>query len=429
MLDPKRIRSEPETLARKLEKRNFKLDVAYLGELDARRKEIQLASEALQNERNSRSKEIGKARQEGKDASEILRSMSDIKSRLELAQQQLQSLQDEFRDYLLGVPNIPADEAPAGDDESANRLVLEWGHPPEFDFPVKDHVALGAALSAGMGEALDFGSASRMTGARFVVMQGAVARLHRALGQFMLDLHTREHGYTEINVPFMVNADSLTGTGQLPKFADDLFHVQGKQDFYLIPTAEVPVTNMVREQILDAGALPLRWVCHTPCFRQEAGGYGVDTRGMIRQHQFEKVELVQVTRPEDSVQALEDLTAHAEKVLQLLELPYRKVVLCGGDLGFSASHTYDLEVWLPSQQCYREISSCSNFGDFQARRMQARWRNPATGKPEFAHTLNGSGLAIGRTLVAVLENFQNPAGGVEVPAVLQQYMEGLQRLE
>ena len=425
MLDPKRIRSEPELLANKLKKKKFRLDIEFLGGLDARRREIQLAAEALQNERNSRSKEIGKAKQEGRDIAEILRSMSDIKSRLEAAQRQLQSLQEEFRDYLLGVPNIPAEAVPQGDGEAANRLVLEWGRPRKFNFPIKDHVDLGASLAGG----LDFAAASRMTGARFVVMQGAVARLHRALGQFMLDLHTREHGYTEINVPFIVNADSLTGTGQLPKFADDLFQLQGKQNFHLIPTAEVPVTNMVREQILDADALPARWVCHTPCFRQEAGGYGIDTRGMIRQHQFEKVELVQITRPEDSALALEELTGHAERVLQLLELPYRKVVLCGGDLGFSASFTYDLEVWLPSQQCYREISSCSNFGDFQARRMQARWRNPATGKPEFVHSLNGSGLALGRTLVAVLENFQDAEGGVTVPQALRQYMEGLERVE
>ena len=429
MLDPRRIRSEAETLAGKLAKKKFTLDVTYLGDLDARRKEIQLAAEALQNERNSRSKEIGKAKQEGRDVTEILREMSDLKSRLEESQQQLQVLQDEFRDYLLGVPNVPADEVPEGDGEAANRLVSDWGHPPEFDFPVRDHVEIGAGLAAGTGEALDFAAASRMTGARFVVMQGSVARLHRALGQFMLDLHIREHGYTEINVPFIVNADSLIGTGQLPKFAEDQFQLQGKQDFYLIPTAEVPVTNMVRDRILDAGELPARWVCHTPCFRQEAGGYGVDTRGMIRQHQFEKVELVQVTRPEDSAAALEELTGHAERVLQLLELPYRKVALCGGDLGFSANFTYDLEVWLPSQQCYREISSCSNFDEFQARRMQARWRNPASGKPEFVHTLNGSGLAIGRTLVAVLENCQDAEGGVGVPQALRPYMDGVERLE
>ncbi len=429
MLDPRRIRSEADALAGKLEKKKFALDVKYLGDLDARRKEIQLAAEALQNERNSRSKEIGKAKQEGRDVSDILRSMSDLKSRLEDAQQQLQVLQDEFRDYLLSVPNIPSDEVPEGEGEGDNRLVLEWGQPREFDFPVKDHVEIGAGLQAGLGEALDFAAASLMTGARFVVMQANVARLHRALGQFMLDMHTRDHGYTEINVPFIVNADSLVGTGQLPKFADDQFQLKGKQDFYLIPTAEVPVTNMVRDRILDAGALPARWVCHTPCFRQEAGGYGVDTRGMIRQHQFEKVELVQIARPEDSTAALEELTGHAERVLQMLELPYRKVALCGGDLGFSANFTYDLEVWLPSQQCYREISSCSNFDEFQARRMQARWRNPASGKPEFVHTVNGSGLAIGRTLVAVLENYQDAQGGVEVPEALRPYMEGVERLE
>ena len=429
MLDPRRIRSEADVLAGKLKKKKFTLDVKYLGDLDARRKEIQLAAEALQNERNSRSKEIGKAKQEGRDVSGILRSMSDLKSRLEDSQKQLQVLQDEFRDYLLSVPNIPSDEVPEGEGEGDNRLVLEWGQPREFDFPVKDHVEIGAGLQAGLGEALDFTAASRMTGARFVVMQANVARLHRALGQFMLDMHTREHGYTEINVPFIVNADSLVGTGQLPKFADDQFQLQGKQDFYLIPTAEVPVTNMVRDRILDAGALPARWVCHTPCFRQEAGGYGVDTRGMIRQHQFEKVELVQIAKPEDSVAALEELTGHAERVLQMLELPYRKVALCGGDLGFSANFTYDLEVWLPSQQCYREISSCSNFDEFQARRMQARWRNPASGKPEFVHTVNGSGLAIGRTLVAVLENYQDAQGGVGVPRALRPYMEGIERLE
>ncbi len=429
MLDPRRIRSEPELLAGKLEKRNFRLDVAWLGKLDARRKEIQLAAEALRNERNVRSREIGKARREGRDATGILESVSDIKSRLERAEEELRSLQEELRGYLLGVPNIPADEVPPGNDDSANRLVLQWGSPREFDFPPRDHVIIGSGLSSGTGEALDFVAASRMTGARFVVMQGALARLHRALGQFMLDLHSGRHGYSEINVPFLVNADSLTGTGQLPKFADDLFHLRGKQDWYLIPTAEVPVSNMAREQILDAAALPARWVCHSPCFRQEAGGYGIDTRGMIRQHQFEKVELVQIVRPEDSRQALEELTGHAEAVLQALELPYRKVALCGGDLGFSASFTYDLEVWIPSQQCYREISSCSNFGDFQARRMQARWRNPAADKPEFVHTLNGSGLAIGRSLVAVLENCQDADGGVMVPEVLRPYMNGVERLE
>jgi len=428
MLDPKRIRSEPEQVAASLARRGFRLDVAWLGELDAKRREIQLAAEALRHERNLRSKQIGQAKREGGDAGEIMAAVSGIKSRLEELDGQLQALQEELRDYLLGVPNIPADEVPAGEDESANRPVSEWGSPRQFDFPARDHVEIGAGLAGAAGEALDFTAASRMTGARFVVMQGGLARLHRALGQFMLDLHSREHGYTEINVPFLVNADSLTGTGQLPKFADDLFRLRGRQDYYLIPTAEVPVTNMARERILEADALPLRWVAHTPCFRQEAGGYGADTRGMIRQHQFEKVELVQICRPQDSAAALDALTGHAERALQLLELPYRKVALCGGDLGFSASFTYDLEVWIPSQRCYREISSCSNFGDFQARRMQARWRNPESGKPEFVHTLNGSGLAIGRALVAVLENCQDAEGGVAVPQVLRQYMGGLQRL-
>ncbi len=429
MLDPKRIRSEAALLAAKLAKRRFALDVEYLARLDEQRKQLQLRSETLQNERNRRSREIGQARRQGRDASEIQNSVAGIKSELEQAQGQLEDLQNEFRDYLLGVPNIPSDDVPEGDDESANRLESTWGEPRQFDFPPKDHVDLGTGLASGAGEGLDFAAASRMTGARFVVLQGAAARLHRALAQFMLDLHGGEHGYREINVPFLVNSDSLVGTGQLPKFGEDLFQIEGKHDFCLIPTAEVPVTNMVRQQIIEAKALPLRWVCHTPCFRREAGGYGIDTRGMIRQHQFEKVELVQIVRPEDSAAALEELTGHAERVLQLLELPYRKVALCGGDLGFSASFTYDLEVWLPSQRRYREISSCSNFGDFQARRMKARWRNPATGKPEFVHTLNGSGLAVGRALVAVLENYQDAEGGVTVPKALRGYLQGAERLE
>ena len=429
MLDPKLIRSELATLAARLEKKKFMLDVTLLKDLEYERREIQRLTESLRNERKMFSRDIGKARQEGRDDGYLMAAVSITKERLEKEELQLRELQDKLRAYLLRVPNVPVDAVPEGDDASANQVVSEWGSPREYEFRVRDHVEIGAGLTGIAGDALDFTAASRMTGARFTVMQGGLARLHRALGQFMLDLHAREHGYTEINVPFMVNADALTGTGQLPKFADDLFHLQGKHEYFLIPTAEVPVTNMVREQILDAGALPLRWVCHTPCFRQEAGGYGVDARGMIRQHQFEKVELVQVCRPEDSATALEALTGHAERVLQLLELPYRKVALCGGDLGFSASFTYDLEVWIPTQNCYREISSCSNFGDFQARRMQARWRNPATGKPELVHTLNGSGLAIGRTLVAVLENCQDADGGVCVPQVLRKYMDGLERLE
>ncbi len=429
MLDPKRIRSEPRLLAAMLKKKKFRLDVDYLAGLDAKRKEFQLAAETLQNERNNRSREIGAIKRAGGDASDLLRLIADSKARLEQSQGRLRALQDELRDYLLGVPNIPAAEVPEGDGEGDNRLVLAWGQPRKFDFSIRDHVDLGAGLAAKWGGALDFAAAGRIAGARFVVMQGAVAKLHRALGQFMIDLHTREHGYTEINVPFMANADSLTGTGQLPKFADDLFQLRGEREFHLIPTAEVPVSNMVREQILAADSLPLDWVCHSPCFRQEAGGYGVDTRGMIRQHQFEKVELVRIVRPGDSAAALEEMTGHAERVLRLLELPYRKVALCGGDLGFSANFTYDLEVWLPSQNCYREISSCSNFGDFQARRMKARWRDPATGKPEFVHTLNGSGLAVGRTLVAVLENFQDAAGGIVIPKALRPYMDGVEKLK
>lgn len=422
MLDPKWIRSEPEKLASLLKKRNFQLDVSRLNELDGQRKELQLETEALQNERNSRSKEIGKAKAAGEDISGILASMESMKQELEEKKDRLNALQTELNDYLLGVPNVPDEAVPEGTDESDNQFVSEWGTIPKFDFEPKDHVELGEILNNG----LDFTSATKLTGARFVVMQGAVARLHRALIQLMLDTHTGEHGYSELNVPYIVNQDSLKGTGQLPKFGEDLFKLEGEQNYYLIPTAEVPVTNLVRDEILDKDMLPLKFACHTPCFRSEAGSYGKDTRGMIRQHQFEKVELVQVVTPDTSAQALEELTGHAEKILQLLELPYRKVILCGGDLGFSSAKTYDLEVWLPSQDCYREISSCSCFTDFQARRMQARWRNPDTGKPELAHTLNGSGLAVGRTLVAILENYQTESGQIRVPKALQAYMNGLE---
>lgn len=422
MLDPKWIRSEPEKLASLLQKRNFQLDVNRLNELDGQRKELQLETEALQNERNSRSKEIGKAKAAGEDISGILASMESMKKELEEKKEKLNTLQAELNDYLLGVPNVPDEAVPEGAEESDNQFVSEWGTVPNFDFEPKDHVEIGEQLNNG----LDFSSATKLTGARFVVMQGAIAKLHRALIQLMLDTHTGEHGYTELNVPYIVNQDSLKGTGQLPKFGEDLFKLEGEQNYYLIPTAEVPVTNLARDEILDKEKLPLKFACHTPCFRSEAGSYGKDTRGMIRQHQFEKVELVQVVTPDASEQALEELTGHAEKILQLLELPYRKVILCGGDLGFSSAKTYDLEVWLPSQDCYREISSCSNFTDFQARRMQARWRNPDTGKPELAHTLNGSGLAVGRTLVAILENYQTETGQVRVPKILQAYMNGLE---
>tara|TARA_B100002003_G_C14144519_1_gene550270 strand:- start:1615 stop:2892 length:1278 start_codon:yes stop_codon:yes gene_type:complete len=425
MLDPKRIRSEPELLAKQLLKKKFELDVMRLAELDGERKELQLQTEALQNERNSRSKAIGQAKAAGEDISETLASMESIKLELEGKKARLGQLQHELNEYLMGVPNVPHESVPEGDDETANQLIDSWGEPAQFDFEIKDHTTVGEALQQG----LDFAAASKLTGARFVVMQGATAQLHRALIQFMLNTHTQEHGYTELNVPYIVNANSLTGTGQLPKFEEDLFKLEHENAFYLVPTAEVPVTNLVRDEILEAEKLPLKYACHTPCFRSEAGSHGKDTRGMIRQHQFEKVELVQIVSPASSMDALEELTGHAEKILQLLQLPYRKVLLCGGDLGFASNKTYDLEVWLPSQACYREISSCSCYTDFQARRMQARWRNPETGKPELIHTVNGSGLAVGRTLVAILENNQEQSGRVRIPEVLLPYMNGREYLE
>jgi len=425
MLDPKRIRSEPELLARQLLKKKFELDVMRLAKLDGERKELQLQTEALQNERNSRSKAIGQAKAAGEDISETLASKESIKLELEDKKAKLGQLQHELNEYLMGVPNVPHESVPEGDDETANQLIDSWGEPAQFDFEIKDHTTVGEALQQG----LDFAAASKLTGARFVVMQGATAQLHRALIQFMLNTHTQEHGYTELNVPYIVNANSLTGTGQLPKFEEDLFKLEHENAFYLVPTAEVPVTNLVRDEILEAEKLPLKYACHTPCFRSEAGSYGKDTRGMIRQHQFEKVELVQIVSPASSMDALEELTGHAEKILQLLQLPYRKVMLCGGDLGFASNKTYDLEVWLPSQACYREISSCSCYTDFQARRMQARWRNPDTGKPELIHTVNGSGLAVGRTLVAILENNQEQSGRVRIPEVLLPYMHGREYLE
>jgi seryl-tRNA synthetase len=424
MLDPKIIRSDAPAIAEALRKKKFELDVDRLANLDSRRKILQTATEGLQNERNLRSKSIGKAKAAGEDVSEILSSMDSIKTDLEEKKEQLNLLQKELNDYLLTVPNVPSNSVPAGVDESDNQEISKWGTPKSFDFEVKDHTELGEALEQG----LDFESATKITGSRFVVMTGRTAQLHRALIQFMLDTHTQEHGYTEVNVPYLVNADSLLGTGQLPKFEEDLFKLRGDQEYYLIPTAEVPVTNLVRDKIVDAESLPLKFTCHTPCFRSEAGSYGKDTKGMIRQHQFEKVELVQATRPQDSEAALEELTENAETILQLLELPYRKVVLCGGDTSFASAKTYDLEVWLPSQNCYREISSCSSFTDFQARRMQARWRNPETGKPELLHTVNGSGLAVGRTLVALMENGQQADGSIQIPKALQAYMNGIERL-
>lgn len=422
MLDPKWIRADPEQIAKRLKIKKFELDTKRLAVLDSQRKELQLQTEALQNERNSRSKAIGQAKASGEDISEILSSMESLKQELEQKKERLNGLQTELSDYLLGVPNVPADDVPAGDDESKNVEVMTWGNPRLFDFEIKDHGELGETLAQG----LDFMAASKLTGSRFVVMRGATAKLHRALIQFMLDTHGKDHGYEELNVPYLVNSNSLQGTGQLPKFEEDLFKLRGDQEYYLIPTAEVPVTNLVRDEIIEEEQLPLKYVAHTPCFRSEAGSYGKDTKGMIRQHQFEKVELVQIVEPKQSAVALEELTSHAENILQLLGLPYRKVILCGGDLGFGSAKTYDLEVWLPSQNCYREISSCSSFTDFQARRMQARWRNPESGKPELVHTVNGSGLAVGRTLVAIFENNQQADGRIQVPDVLIPYMDGLE---
>jgi seryl-tRNA synthetase len=423
MLDPRLVRTEPQTVAAALSKRGFKLDIAAIEALESRRKSLQVETEQLQNERNTRSKNIGKAKASGEDIAPLLAEVENLKSQLEEKKTALETVQAEFDSILLNIPNIPAPEVPEGRDETANIEIRRWGTPRTFDFEVLDHVAIGEQTGQ-----LDFPTAVKLTGSRFAVMKGQIARLHRAIIQLMLDTHTQEHGYTEVNVPYMVNRESAFGTGQLPKFEEDLFKLQGEQEYYLIPTAEVPVTNFVRDEIVDAKALPLKYACHSPCFRSEAGSYGKDTRGMIRQHQFEKVELVKLVSPETSSAEHEQLTRDAEAILQKLELPYRVVVLCGGDIGFSSRLTYDIEVWLPGQDTYREISSCSNFGDFQARRMQARWRNPETGKPELLHTINGSGLAVGRTLVAVLENYQNADGSVTVPAALRPYMNGAETI-
>lgn len=420
MLDPKRLRTELDTVAQQLARRGYQLDTDRIRELEGQRKSIQVQTQELQSERNTRSKSIGKAKAAGQDIQPLLDEVASLGDQLKAAEEALHEVQEALREITLGIPNVPHDSAPEGQDEEDNRQERTWGEIPQFDFEPKDHVDIGEALGG-----LDFDSAAKLTGSRFVVMSGTMARLHRALTQFMLDTHTGEHGYTETYVPYMVNSDSLYGTGQLPKFAEDLFKLEGT-DFHLIPTAEVPVTNLIRDEIIDADSMPAKWVAHTPCFRSEAGAYGRDTRGMIRQHQFDKVELVQAVRAEESFAKLEELTGHAEAILQKLELPYRVVTLCTGDLGFSSTKTYDLEVWLPGQGKYREISSCSNFVDFQARRLQARWRNPETGKPELVHTLNGSGLAVGRTLVAVLENYQQADGSVRVPEVLRPYMGGIE---
>ncbi len=419
MIDPKKLRQAAADVAANLARRGFEFDAdAYLA-LEERRKALQVQTEELRNERNTSSKSIGKAKAQGEDIEPLLAAVQDLGDKLEACEADFQAVQAEIRDLELGLPNLLQDDVPDGAGEEDNAEVRRWGEPRQFDFEPRDHVELGERL--GM---LDFETASKISGSRFAVMRGQLARMQRALIQFMLDTHTGEHGYMETYVPFLVQSQALVGTGQLPKFEEDLFKTTTETPFYLIPTAEVPVTNFAREAILDAEQLPLRYTAHTPCFRSEAGSYGQDTRGMIRQHQFEKVELVQFVRPDASVAALEELTGHAEVILQRLELPYRVVTLCAGDIGFGAAKTYDIEVWLPGQERYREISSCSNYNDFQARRMQARWRNPETGKPELLHTLNGSGVAAGRALIAVMENYQQEDGSITVPEALQPYLGG-----
>ncbi len=426
MLDIKLLRNDINAVAEQLARRGFELDVDKFQALEDKRKILQTATQDLQNQRNTRSKAIGQAKAKGEDIQPLLAEVADLGDQLKAAEQKLSELQAEIDSIVMGIPNLLDESVPEGNSEDDNVEISKWGEPTQFDFEPKDHVDLG--LSHGW---MDFEAASKLTGSRFVVMRDGMARLHRALIQFMLDTHTAEHGYKEVYVPYMVNEESLLGTGQLPKFAEDLFKLEGgqkgEQNYYLIPTAEVPVTNLVRGEIVPGDDLPMKYTAHTPCFRSEAGSYGRDTRGLIRQHQFEKVELLHFVKPDDSMQALENLTRHAEIILEKLELPYRKVILCAGDTGFSASKTYDLEVWLPGQDTYREISSCSNMKDFQARRMQARFRNEA-GKPALLHTLNGSGLAVGRTLVAVVENYQQADGSIRIPQALQAYMGGLEDL-
>jgi seryl-tRNA synthetase len=422
MLDPKLLRSDIDFVATRLAVRNITLDKAPIAALEEKRKSLQTETEKLQAERNAGSKRIGQAKAKGEDVAAVMAEMNAIGDRLKAAQTELEGVQSEFEALQLTIPNLPHESVPAGKGEEDNVELRRVGEPRQFSFTPKDHADLGEALGL-----LDFETAVKIAGSRFSVLKGPLAKLQRALTQFMLDTHTEQHGYQEVYVPYLANADSLRGTGQLPKFEEDLFKTGGEKPYYLIPTAEVPVTNIVRDEIVPAEKMPLKFVAHTPCFRSEAGSYGKDTRGLIRQHQFEKVELVQIVKPEDSHRVLEELTGHAEAILQKLGLPYRVIVLCGGDMGFSAAKTYDIEVWLPGQQKYREISSCSNFESFQARRLQARFRNDA-GKTELAHTLNGSGLAVGRTLVAVLENYQNEDGSITVPEVLRGYMGGVEKI-
>lgn len=417
MLDPQLLRNSLEETATLLKRRGYELDTQQFSALEEQRKKYQVDAQSLQAERNKKSKNIGKAKASGEDIQPLLDEVSSLGGKLEDAEKALIAVQDEMNNIMMALPNIPDTSVPDGKSEDDNLEIRRWGEPKQFAFEPKDHVDLGEALGQ-----LDFETGAKIAGSRFAVMHSGIANMHRALTQFMLDLHTTEHGYTETYVPYIVNSDSLRGTGQLPKFEEDLFKLRAEQEFYLIPTAEVPVTNIVRDTISEEAVMPRKFVCHTPCFRSEAGSYGRDTRGMIRQHQFEKVELVQIVTADQSEQAHEELTNNAEAVLQKLNLPYRMVNLCTGDIGFSSRKTYDLEVWLPGQQKYREISSCSNFGDFQARRLKARWRNPVTGKPELVHTVNGSGLAVGRTLVAIMENYQDAEGRIHVPEVLQPYM-------
>ena len=424
MIDPKLLRTDPDAVARNLARRGFVLDVGALKALEEKRKPCAVEVDRLRAERNANAKAVGMAKAHAEDVTTLIARGEDLTAQLGRAEVELEGVQRELEHWQLGLPNLLDSSVPDGRDESANVEVRRWGEPPRFDFAPRDHVEIGERLAG-----LDFEAAARIAGSRFVVMRGQVARLHRALAQFMLDLHTREHGYLEVSVPYLVRPEALIGTGQLPKFEADLFAaIGGPHPYFLIPTAEVPVTNLVRGEILGAEALPLKYVAHTPCFRSEAGAAGKDTRGMIRNHQFDKVELVHIVRPSDSYAALEELTGHAETVLQRLGIAHRRVALCAGDVGFGSAKTYDVEVWLPSQERYREISSCSNCEAFQARRMQARWRNPVSGKPEPVHTLNGSGLAVGRTLVAVLENYQQADGSVSVPAALAPWMGGLTRL-
>ncbi|STY30422.1 Seryl-tRNA synthetase [Legionella wadsworthii] len=423
MLDIQLLRDDPQFVASQLSKRGFKFDVSSFTSLEEQRKSLQVATQALQNERNLRSKAIGAAKSRGEDIEPMREEMNRLAQELEEKKEALDILLQQIEAIALRLPNIPHESVPVGENEQQNQEVRRWGKVPTFDFPVKSHDELGE----GLGQ-MDFALAAKITGSRFVVMKNQLARLHRALIQFMLDIHTQQHGYQEIYVPYIVNADSLMGTGQLPKFEEDLFKLKGDHEFYLIPTAEIPVTNTVRDTLLEAQVLPLQYACHSPCFRSEAGSYGKDTKGMIRQHQFEKVELVWITKPEDSYRALEQLVTHAETILQKLELPYRVMTLCTGDMGPSSAKTYDLEVWLPSQNTYREISSCSNMESFQARRMKARFRNEQTREIELVHTLNGSGLAVGRTLVAILENYQDKEGNIHIPKALIPYLGGVERI-